>query len=74
MLDISCIGNACQIIELHNRVQVKYRNYMLHKITKPNIMPALAKINIISMCNAVIMENPSAMTTVACECKSTMQR
>ena len=47
---------------------------MLHKITKPNIMPALAKINIISMCNAVIMENPSAMTTVACECKSTMQR
>ena len=47
---------------------------MLHKITKPNIMPALAKINIISMCNAVIMENPSAMTTVAGECKSTMQR
>jgi len=47
---------------------------MMHKITKPNIMPALAKINIISMCNAVIMENPSAMTTVACECKSTMQR
>jgi hypothetical protein len=38
---------------------------MMHNITAPNMMPALAKINIISMYDVVIMENSSAMTTVA---------